>query len=303
MTMNASPTAIAEERTICPICSNPETRRVGSKRGTIQPIDFLLRRCDACGFSYVANPWTDYAAIYTRDYYEGTGVDPRTDYYFELEHPEATVHRYEWRGLEKVVGSLIDLKKDSNWIDYGCGNGALVRHLRGRGYVNCEGFDEGHIVDDARKLGIPILRREELSARYGTCDVVTSIEVLEHVIEPLEALREMRKLLKPGGLLFLTTGNAEPFRNKIETWDYVTPEIHVSFFEPATVARALELTGFRPAFPGRLPGLKEIIQFKVLKNLDSLRDRWWHHLLPWPLLTYPMDKLRKVSAHPIGWAV
>ena len=77
----------------------------------------------------------------------------------------------------------------------------------------------------------------------------------------------MRALLRPGGLLFLTTGNAAAHRGALADWSYVIPEIHVSFFEPRTLARAMAAAGFRPQATGFGPGHSDIIRFKVLKNL------------------------------------
>ena len=76
---------------------------------------------------------------------------------------------------------------------------------------------------------------------------MTAIEVLEHTLEPLAELRRIRKLLRPGGLLFLTTGNAAPFASDLLRWSYIIPEIHISFFEPSTLEYALHAAGFRPA--------------------------------------------------------
>ena len=76
--------------------------------------------------------------------------------------------------------------------------------------------------------------------------MVTAIEVIEHTLDPLAELRTIRGLLRPGGLLFLTTGNAAPFASDLLRWSYIVPEIHVSFFEPDTLERALVKCGFRP---------------------------------------------------------
>jgi ubiquinone/menaquinone biosynthesis C-methylase UbiE len=141
-----------------------------------------------------------------------------------------------------------------------------------------------------------------LSKWDGACDVVTAIEVIEHIEWPVEALTRMRRLLKPGGVLFLTTGNARPQRQRILDWRYATPEMHISFFEPQTLATAMKLAGFVPEFRGFMPGFAEIIRYKILKNLGRREVAVTERLLPWSLLSRAADWFHRVTAHPIGWA-
>jgi 2-polyprenyl-3-methyl-5-hydroxy-6-metoxy-1,4-benzoquinol methylase len=195
----------------------------GSKAGRDDPGPFHLRHCPRCHYSCVANPRTDYDAIYSAAYYQGQGIDPLVDYVFELEHPRETIRQYEWRGVLRAVRSLVEVTPRTRWLDYGCGNGGLLRYCREATGCDVAGHDEGWIRDRAAHAGIPILDAEELDARAGTYDVVTAIEVLEHLVDPLEGLQSIRRLLRPGGLFFYTTGNAEPFRDRLTSWDYVSP--------------------------------------------------------------------------------
>jgi SAM-dependent methyltransferase len=130
--------------------------------------------------------------------------------------------------------------------------------------------------------------------------VVTAIEVIEHVVDPVPALKAMADLLRPGGLLFLTTGNAAPHADGLSRWSYVRPEIHVSFFEPRTLAEALRRVGLEPAFPGFVPGWEDIVKFKILKNLHRRRALAVDRLLPWGVLSRLAHKRAPVSAHPVG---
>ena len=111
-----------------------------------------------------------------------------------------------------------------------------------------------------------------------------------------------RVVLKPGGLFFYTTGNAQPFRGRLPSWQYVRPEIHISFFEPDTLAHALKMTGFRPEFKGFLSGFTDIIRFKALKNLHRRQRSLFEQALPWALLARLLDRKLHITAHPIAWA-
>jgi SAM-dependent methyltransferase len=243
----------------------------------------------------------DYARLYSEPYYRGEGADPLVDYQFELEHPDQTIRRYEWRGIYQAVASLMALRPGAQWLDFGCGSGGLVRYCRSRG-VSAVGFEEGAIVKNATAAGIPILSQAELAGRTACFDVITAIEVLEHLDRPLETLRQIRRLLKPASLFFFTTGNAAPYRDRLASWSYVTPEIHISFYEPDSLREALERSGFHADFCGYLPGFTDIIRFKILKKLRVRTCSTWEDLLPWSLLARTADFRYRVSAHPIGWA-
>jgi SAM-dependent methyltransferase len=275
---------------------------LGVVHGKFSGRNFELRRCRACGFACVADPWLDFDAIYSDAYYAGQGADPLVDYVTELEHPDASVRQYEWRGLHDRVRSLIALEPGSRWLDYGCGTGGLVRYLRAIGDYDAVGYEEGWSVPRLRDHGIPFLEADELDGHTASFNVVTAIEVLEHVPDPVAELRRMRSLLRPGGLLFLTTGNAEPYAAKLTSWRYVIPEIHVSFFEPRTLETAMRQAGLSPARPGFGPGWPDIIRFKLLKNLGRKSARPLDGLVPWPAIARVIDWHLRLSAHPVGWA-
>jgi 2-polyprenyl-3-methyl-5-hydroxy-6-metoxy-1,4-benzoquinol methylase len=288
--------------TACRVCGGA-TESTGQRHGAFAGRGFHFRHCATCRFSFVEDPWTDYAAIYDERYYRGEGADPYVDYYFELEHPGETVRRYEWDGILAAVSALRPVDAQTRWLDFGCGHGGLVRHVAANTGCTVAGTDTGGIVATAREKGVNILDEQELGAWAGKCDVVTAIEVLEHLPDPIAVLRRIRALLKPGGLFFYTTGNARPFRGRLTTWSYALPEIHVSFFEPETLAGALRAAGFRPEFCPPFPGLDQIIRFKILKRLGFRRRSWVERMLPWPVFLPLLRRRLEIGAHPIGWAV
>jgi len=256
-----------------------------------------------CGYAFVVDPVADLASVYTEAYYRGEGADPLVDYLFELEHPNRTVRRYEWDGAVRLVESLAHHDAPLRWLDFGCGNGGLVRHARTTTDAVAVGFEEGWIVDKVRQEGIPLLARSEVEELESSFDVITAIEVLEHVEDPLTELRTMRRLLRPGGLLFCTTGNAEPHWDRLPSWPYVLPEIHIGFFTPRALERALEETGFRAEYRGLIPGYEDILKFKVLKNLRIRRRNVFTDALPAGPLARLADRRVRATSFPIGWAV
>ncbi len=104
-------------------------------------------------------------------------------------------------------------------LDVGCGGGILSEGMSQRG-AHVSGIDMGEaplsvarlhglesgVKVDYRKVTVEALAKEQ----PGTFDVVTCMEMLEHVPDPLSIIKACTTLLKPGGHLFLSTINRNP---------------------------------------------------------------------------------------------
>jgi SAM-dependent methyltransferase len=285
----------------CRICGG-DTAPIGPVRGNYSGRDYSLWRCEGCHYAFIADPWTEFDQIYDDRYYAGRGADPLVDYQFELDHPTKSIRVYEWLGITRIVERLMGDLEGVRWLDFGAGNGGLARYAGSHTPARLEGFEDGAIAAQARALGIPI-HSDFAQVPQGQWDVVTAIEVLEHVLDPIAELRRIRSLLRPGGLLLLTTGNAAPFADHLTRWPYVIPEIHISFYEPQTLERALRQTGFAPAAMPGGGGFDEVLKFKVLKNLRARRRNRFADLIPARPLALAADVRTRLRSHPIGWAV
>ena len=147
----------------------------------------------------------------------------------------------------RIVDGLVGLDRATRWLDHGCGLGGAVRYARAHGFDGVYGFDEGYAGNVMRQEGVPSIERRDFGHLAGSFDVVTSIDVLEHVVDPVAVLREIRGLLRPGGVLFLTTGNAEPFRRRLLDWSWRLSARRNAIF------RAVRTVVLRPTAAGLLP--------------------------------------------------
>ena len=261
---------------------------------------FSLSHCPGCGFYFVDNPDTNYESIYDLDYYQGRGADPMIDYIWESENPQTTVRNYEWQGIAAVAQHFVKNLKGAKWLDYGCGTGGLLSYGARTYGAAMFGFEHGWAAERATQAGLSILSERALKEDGLSFDIITAIEVLEHCFDPISELRLIRQLLKPGGLFFYTTGNSQPFQGDILNWSYFQPEIHISLFQPKTMDYCLKTCGFKVEDGYFLPGLDQIIRYKILKNLGLKSMNIFEKCLPWPVLSRLVDGQYKISAYPIG---
>ena len=90
-------------------------------------------------------------------------------------------------------------------------------------------------------------RLEEAHFDADSFDVVTFVEVLEHLFDPRRTLHEIHRILKLQGILLLQTGDAESLLARLapEKWPYVRPPIHLNCLSRDGLMRLASDAGFR----------------------------------------------------------
>ena len=104
-------------------------------------------------------------------------------------------------------------------VDIGCGGGILAESMAAKG-ANVTGVDLSekalkvaklHQLETGVQLEYRLIAAEALAEEQpGAYDIVTCMEMLEHVPDPVSTLSACAKLVKPGGWVFLSTLNRNP---------------------------------------------------------------------------------------------
>jgi SAM-dependent methyltransferase len=189
----------------CRCCGSHRVRLRGRKPGEFLRREFEFHACDDCGFMMV-EPFSGFE-IYNDAYYRGAGPDPFVDYEAEYHNWRQSDRMLEFDDLASIAAThaaAAPAAATLRWLDFGCGAGGFLKYLRARGDLagrplDLTGHDVGSYADLLRDQdGFRILDLDALAREPdATYDVISLIEVIEHLPAPLEPMRLVARLLKP----------------------------------------------------------------------------------------------------------
>lgn len=118
-------------------------------------------------------------------------------------------HHWWYRGRRRVIRAELDklaLPPRARVLDAGCGSGRTLQELVDYGEVSGIELDaDAAQLARSRGLGtVEVGRLEELPWNDDTFDLITCLDVIEHVADDARALRELRRVCRPGGWLLVT---------------------------------------------------------------------------------------------------
>ena len=139
-------------------------------------------------------------------------------------------------------------------LDVGCSSGAFLGSATQLGF-QAEGVEPAPLAcATAQASGLKVFNGLLHEARFatGSFDAISLLEVIEHLKAPLPVLQESARLLRPGGVMLVGTGNAASWTARAfgSHWDYLRIEKHgghISFFNPGSLAKLAAQAGLEVA--------------------------------------------------------
>jgi 2-polyprenyl-3-methyl-5-hydroxy-6-metoxy-1,4-benzoquinol methylase len=154
------------------------------------------------------------------------------------------------RRLDRIIESFAPFRRAGTLLDVGFGAGDLLEAARRAQWSVCGVEVTAAAVERARERGIEAFHGPLAQARYpaGSFDVVIAAEILEHIVDVAELLVEIRRVLRPGGLLWATTPHGRGLSARMlgTSWSVVAPPEHVQLFSIRGMETLLERCGFKP---------------------------------------------------------
>jgi SAM-dependent methyltransferase len=151
-------------------------------------------------------------------------------------HHESVLRSHSWRTVDNSAAYLLPyLTQTARVLDVGCGPGTITADMAGR-VGSIIGIDAAaDVVAKAKELGVDarVGNAYALDFADGSFDVVHSHQTLQHLARPVDALREMRRVLAPGGVVGVRDVDYAgtvifPLTDGLALWEQLYQRVHSS---------------------------------------------------------------------------
>ncbi|MFH1037842.1 MAG: class I SAM-dependent methyltransferase [PVC group bacterium] len=260
---------------ICPICSSQivspyyrRNREFPVKSFTPSVSDFgifyNLHRCDGCHTVFASEMPSaqELANVYQSSHPDG--------YLLEKKNRQRNFQR-----LIKTLAKYVDHNKQVKLLDVGASIGLFLETVHVI-FPHWEllGVEASSTATEmaARRYGIKLIQGmfETIDLLPDNQDIITMLDLIEHVRSPLEVICQANRLLKSGGILVISTPNIESWTSRLfrsHWWGFRC--MHTLYFSPLSMKQMLAKGGFR------------VITMRGLIRLFTLRYCLRH--LGWPI--------------------
>jgi SAM-dependent methyltransferase len=222
----------------CPACGTRTAHRFLYAKNRCD-----IFQCAACGLGRAQAPAFDPAAYYTQGYFSGGHADGYADYL----GAEPVLRRE----FARTVDFIRRFRRAGRLLEIGCAYGFFLEEAKR--YFSVSGIE---LAEDAAAY----CRRQGLAVETGTADdvepggpfdVIVLLDVIEHLPDPHATMAVLARVLAPGGVIVLTTGDFASLAARAlrSTWRLMTPPQHLWFFTASSMERlaagaGLEIASF-----------------------------------------------------------
>jgi len=240
-----------------------------------------IYQCPSCKLQMqeISNP----TKFYTKDYFDGS-----SEYSYFDERKYFSFCEYVWKARLETIKKF--KPPPARFLDIGCSFGGFIKTAIKEGY-DAEGIDiSSYVVEESQK-------DEELKNRIFCSDilnfepqkkydVITLIEVIEHLPEPQFIFKKLYDLLNPKGLLIIQTANFDGLQAKLQKnhYHYYLPG-HLYYYSKKNLTNFLKQVGFQKFIYYHGVDFGLIPKFKKMKGFVSpiyfykyLRVAFYHFL-------------------------
>ena len=219
----------------CPICNSPEAMPfLSCADNTVSRETFAIEQCNSCGFKYT-NPRPDENKL--GDYYKSENyVSHSNTKKGFINSAYQLVRKYT---LIKKLQLISHYHKTGKILDIGCGTGEFLKLFKDAKWQTA-GIEPD---PDALKMAVKnydldIKQEVEIkNLETASFDIITMWHVLEHVPKLNERIEDLKRLIKPNGIIVIAVPNCTSLDAKIykEHWAAYDLPRHLYHFSPKDI--------------------------------------------------------------------
>lgn len=218
-------------------------------------------------------------------------VPDTTEYYRGLEDADYEAGRKERiyqsrRILNKIIKIIGKDHRGMKLLDIGAGSGILLEAASQHGF-SAEGIEPSDWLRKVAeshgcKIKADVIPHPDVQGPY---DIVTIIDVIEHVSTPYELIRDALGLLKPGGIIAVVTPDVNSLAARIMGWKWWHYRIaHVGYFTKANLQFVFDRLGIqlvsvsRPSWSFSIAYIRDRLVCYVPSSLVLSEKQWMNRM-------------------------
>ncbi|MBI3577130.1 class I SAM-dependent methyltransferase [Candidatus Gottesmanbacteria bacterium] len=208
---------------------------------------YAIWRCPTCGLgeTQLSRPYEAFVKdFYTKDYFTGTAAHGAYSNY-------AQDKPYITRTMRKFLTTVQRYTSSGRLLDVGCAYGYFVELALAAGF-DAYGIDpSAHAVSKAKERFDGRIQQGTVgSLRFSQkpFDVITMLDVVEHLGDPRKDLQAIANLISDNGVVLIATGDTQSLaaRALARRWTFYIPPQHLFFFNRKNFTTLLGQSGLEP---------------------------------------------------------